>query len=1064
MPSGARLAQDVFVSTVLSLTAVHIFPLAPDTPSAKRAVRSATFWLPWVSWWVVAQSKVLMHLSGGSPFFPSWVAEGNGTRFTEFTIDATFWLGYVAYYIATPAALVALALGFGGSVSAPFAALSAAKTMRDASAALRTMMAQQFALLLAAASLWMLVASSGLPMPTQWSTSVAGVPPLLALDARIAEQINWYDLLAAFFLVFAGVILADAPQQRLGAVQFAAPLLVGATWLYSIGVKVAAHAGATPMFHRAWLDLYGAELGLTQYTSAGADVVSWLAFALLNFVALGAVLYAAAPTFSLAKMAASNPTLAKQTHVELMHYNRTTFHQHAVVMLVTSGLWVMLTSSGFVWPLPSMAGGNVAPLLPSFASPNPAVLRVGMQDLVLANLMCIAALYLDFVPIKLTGQRTAIIVLSRLGLYGLWATSIWTKVMVNAGEDDLPTWPGAGAFGEWRPPSERSTAHTLLDAVWYVANVFGAAISPLAIFYMLRHALADWAKSLQAHRRHRHKAEHAPEETELVTLWLTLVGRYFERTKAYGVLTILARVFSPPEQQFLTVDRIAYAMQEPSKALRRKHFYELGIERDKFGWWYCSKVPDEIEAFQRNQILPAMAAHTLEKAPSTFFEILRTRLASASPSWMVWTPLTDELFDDMFHSRFGAEILRRPTDAEGAIFARALKDHGAEVAARSSDGRTVAEKLRGGALLAASAQMDHKKEMTVCDLSLLTKGCERKTHLYQTPDVKLYFNANKHGIRCMAIEMIQPDGKTQVTINDRSDEWMFAKRVAAGALVTAHQIGVHLAHGHLLAESQVVLVYKYLDPSHWLFHWIEPLAGDVMFINETWGLEAILYGTIMDMGPMTSKGLIHVIENAKSIAFEGDLTWDIMKRLEPEHCGVPEHCPFNYRFTARILEKFVRELATAVADKFYRAEDEKLAAFLKACYWWRPNPAAQPANKAAVVNYMVEFFMNASFRHDYSHDDYLWHITHALPTQLLPAPDIKRPSSYMCARARAQGRASRRPPAHAPRPSRRGARAHPAPRARQAKQGRVRDGAADRARAAGRRDRDAARGLLRRLR
>lgn len=452
--------------------------------------------------------------------------------------------------------------------------------------------------------------------------------------------------------------------------------------------------GATPMFHQSWLDMYPlmsatSTVARTQYTSPFADVLSWLAFVLLCFVAFPFVLYTVWPNMELSKMLATNPRLSKLTHVELLLYNRSMLYQHALVMVLTSGLWMLLTSCGFVWPLEAMAGANVPPLLPSFDKPNPAALRVGFQDLLFANVFGVVAVFLDYVPIKLTGQRASIVWTAQLSLWGTWALSIWNKVMVNAGEDDMLSWPGAGAFGEWRPPSERSTAHTLMDVVWYVCTIFGTAIAPLAMVYMLRNALIDLSKSLRA-RRHAHARDHSDDsnETDVVTLWLTLVGRFLERTQAHGLLTILSRVFSPPEQQYLTVDRIAYAMQararplplvrlplaacmpassaaaraersqalraagaargidravhggplllrarahqprsvqrpavsaahrvllralapcpssqqEPSKKLRRKHFHEVGASRDKFGWWYCSNVPPEIDEFQRNQV------------------------------------------------------------------------------------------------------------------------------------------------------------------------------------------------------------------------------------------------------------------------------------------------------------------------------------------------------------------------------------------------------------------------------------------------------------------------------
>ena len=108
---------------------------------------------------------------------------------------------------------------------------------------------------------------------------------------------------------------------------------------------------------------------------------------------------------------------------------------------------------------------------------------------------------------------------------------------------------------------------------------------------------------------------------------------------------------------------------------------------------------------------------------------------------------------------------------------------------------------------------------------------------------------------------------------------------------------------------------------------------------------------------------------------------------------MPEHCPFNYRFTARLLEGYVRELATAIADKYWSPSDVSAANFMKEVYWWKSPP--QTVSKKDTIEWMVGFFMNASYRHDYSHDDYLWKIGHALPTQLMPNPVPSNPSSYL---------------------------------------------------------------------
>jgi len=1010
--------QDVLVCFLNALVGLVLLPLIPSSDAAGQRLHAlVAFFVPLVSWWYSLQTKLLMHMQGGSPFLPSWLAEGVGTTFTDIIADATTWGASVALNLILPITLLVIAHRIAPQ---PFAELASAKAIGETARPLRALMVQQMLAQVSLSNVWLLVASSGLPMPTQFLTSLIGIPALLPVNASVAEQINRYDLIGALFLVFVGAALPDCGPERLGVVKRAAPLVVGASWFYSLAVKIAAHAGTTPAFHRSWQDMFGTPT----HASPAADVLSWLAFALLNFVALPYVTYAFWPCVSLTKMRGANPRFRQQTHVEVMHYNRTMVFQHALVFVWTAGVWALLTSSGLVWPLEALASANVQPPLQSYAKPNPAGWEhVHTQDMLLALQFGIVAIVLDYVPIKLTGAREKIVTNAQLALLTSWALSIWSKVMVNA------IWNGAGSYGHWSYRSGDSTyakEQGVLDICFVVACTLGYVVSPLFIFFTLRNAIGRFAHSLAIGKKHH--VEEAVVENDLWSMWITLIGRLLVNTKAYHLMALLSRVFAPPEQQFLTVDRIAYAMQAPSKELRRKHFKEVEVSRDEHGWYYCSKVPDAIEKFQRTEILPAMAMHTLEKAPGTFLEIMRTRLFHAAPGWMSYTHLTDELFNDIFHSRFGAEVLRKPTAAERELVKSLLSKKGKYVIMRKSSTKARLEgavKLVQVALSPLTPHLSHltshlshltshtvtphlshrfvqaaginfDKELTICDLSLFTKGCERKEHVFWVPDTKLFFSASSRGIDCVAIEFQHKDGSIEHYVDSGasdSDEWHFAKRLAATALITAHQLGVHLAHGHLLAESQVVLAYKHLTPTHWLFNWVEPLAGDVQFINETWGLEVIIYGTIMDMGPMTSPGLAKILENAKSLAFEGDLTWDLMERLKPEHSGVPEHCPFNYRFTARILQGYVRELATAVADKYWSPADKATINFLREVYWWKAPP--NTVTKKDAIDWMTGFFMNASYRHDYSHDDYLWRIGHALPTVLMANPVPSDPSTYM---------------------------------------------------------------------
>jgi len=967
----------VFLYAILALV---IFPLVPSHPTSQLVLKAATYCVPLLGWWYALQAKSLMHLNGGSPWFQSWFALGIGTLYTDICVDYTFWLGFLAFKVVAVLILAAVALYAIGSPLSAVAELGRALTTKEAAAAIKKVSVQHATMLIVFSGFWMFIACSGLSGPNK-SNGIAWAPA--PVGSPLAAEIHRYDILLALALPLGGSMLGESTSVAYAKAGTA--LLVVAAWLYALAVKISAHAGSAASFHQSWVD----QFGVPAFANTGADVFSWLAFVLLNFVAFPVVAVAVLRGSSLNMLRARNPRAQQMTTPELLSFNRGVFFTHAVLLMLVSGAWAILTSSGLWGP-----AGKTGALFGSFPVANPPVLKVSLVDLVSVLTFGCLGLLLDYVPVNLPGQRERIDRYTWYVVVFVWVYTLVNKLMANVGEDDLLTWPGLGAFGEWRDPLTLSLTHNFVDVVWYVATLLGRAALPIIIFFLIRNSIANFSHSLAA--RFQTTVHKEPEEEELYfgVLYLQLLSNMVTGTRAYKALEWLSHVVSPPERQYLTVDRIAYSMQEPSKTLRRKYFSAVGVAKDEHGWWFCSEVPEEIDQFQRNEILAAMSAHTIQKDPRTFYEIMRARAFHAAPDWMVWQPLTDELFNDIFHSRFGAELIRKTTAEELKNFNASMQGHvGANT--EKVQGNTAASRLRGGAMRAVVTEQ--MSDVVVCDLTLLLKDAQRKPpdHCYPTPAMKFYFTANELGIKVRAIEMLHITGKDEFYYANGSPEWDFAKRVASSALITAHQIGVHLTHGHFLAESQVVLAYKWLHVDHWIFKWIEPLAGDVQFINETWGKEAILYGTIMDMGPCTTEGLAQIITNAKTIAFEGDDTWHLMKRLQPAYSGVPDKCPWNYRLTATILEGFVRTLATAVADKFYNADDLAMKNFMKSVYWWRPAPSATPTTKAAVIEYMVEFFMNTSYRHDYAHDDYLWHVAKSLPPQIKPAPNPLVPASYL---------------------------------------------------------------------
>jgi len=484
-----RPAQDFLLSTLGTISAIFIFPLLPSNPLAQYASKITTFVMPWSSYWFTMQSKLLMHLHGGTPFHMSWVDMGLGTKFTELTTDITFWFATGFMTVVTPALLVLLVIYFLGSPLRPFEEIAKAATLREAVRPLKTAMVQQMVLLIGFTGGWMIFVSSGLPLHTKFLTELAGIPPPIPVDTRVAVQVHRYDLMFAMFVAFGGWMLTDCRNDQLQQVKRCFKLLVSATWLYSVATKVSAHAGGVPAFHQSWVDMFGRP----QYSNWFADVLSWLAFVCLNFVAFPYFTYVVSPNFSWLKMIGRNPDHATQSSVEHLLYNRSMFYQHSVVVIWVSGVWMLLTSSGWWWPLQAMAGANVRPLLPSYDWANPTALRVQLQDLLMANFYAVLAVLLDYCPVQQRRQRVEIVYASKAIMACMWALSLWSKVMVNMGEEDLLTWPGTGAFGEWCDrgvaQSDCSKTHTAVDVVWYLFTITGIVIGPVLMYWVARRSV-----------------------------------------------------------------------------------------------------------------------------------------------------------------------------------------------------------------------------------------------------------------------------------------------------------------------------------------------------------------------------------------------------------------------------------------------------------------------------------------------------------------------------------------------------------------------------------------------
>lgn len=554
----ARAAQDLLLSTLMGLIAAFLLPLVPRDKTSQLVLKTFTFVLPWSTWWFTVETKLLMHLRGGTPFHMSWVDMDLGTKFTELPVDITFFFATFFMTVITPALLVVLGIYLIGSPWSAFKGMNEAATIREALIPARKVALQHMTLLVAFTGGWMILVSSGLPMPTKFLTNLLGMPPLLPVDTRLAVQVHRYDLLLAFTVPNAIWMLSDLPNERVATFRRVSKLCIFASWGYAFFIKLATHFDQAPAFHQAWTDMYGYE----QYKEGVTYFFSWLAFVALNFVAFPALLLSAARTWDGSKLLAYNKRYAAMTTPEVLLWTRSMLQMHALLIWLTSGLWLMMTSSGFVWPLKAMSGGNIPPILPSFGADgaNPAALRVHFQDAILGTILANLGVFLQYVPQRLTGQRKEMNFLGNQCVLWIWVLSIWAKVMVNAGEDDMQTWVGIGAFGAWRDVRTLTPAHNVLDFIWYLATLIGIFIGPFVMFYMMRNALGDFAKSLRAARLLVGDEDKAGAgEVYLGSALFLLVGRQIEGSYFYRTLTWISHIVSPPEQQYLTVDRIACA-------------------------------------------------------------------------------------------------------------------------------------------------------------------------------------------------------------------------------------------------------------------------------------------------------------------------------------------------------------------------------------------------------------------------------------------------------------------------------------------------------------------------
>ena len=406
--------------------------------------------------------------------------------------------------------------------------------------------------------------------------------------------------------------------------------------------------------------------------------------------------------------------------------------------------------------------------------------------------------------------------------------------------------------------------------------------------------------------------------------------------------------------------------------LRRNHFPEIGAKVDKddmgcptvrpymlhynghpFTGGTATTMPN-IEMFQRDNIffcslMGGLCYHMYEAGIccSAACTLMSSCCASEqADSGLLTSTLDDSFFNEIFNMHFGGTMLRGPLSGENTL---------------------------------------QLKSPVICDLQTCLEDLEvRESRLFE-PCKVLFSQDDTHGLLVEAIIMTGAEDSTNPTVYRKgissSNEWLRAKRLAVAAAVQRHQYREHLVNGHMVMETFMALAYKHLSGEHYVFKLMEPVGGDVGFVNTTWGVDLLLLNSgapyeaclhLMSPQPLLTPHGVHQQVTQAQQSFEpGSWFWFDEGGYMKTGCGVKESTPFALRHTAQQLFDVTLAWTSLVVSAFWQERDEALNAWWQAIWWKQMKPAKRELSQANLSHLLATCILQCTYVHDLAHESWL---------------------------------------------------------------------------------------------
>jgi len=188
-------------------------------------------------------------------------------------------------------------------------------------------------------------------------------------------------------------------------------------------------------------------------------------------------------------------------------------------------------------------------------------------------------------------------------------------------------------------------------------------------------------------------------------------------------------------------------------------------------------------------------------------------------------------------------------------------------------------------------------------------------------------------------------------------------------------------NGHMVMETFVALAFKHLSKDHYVFKLLEPVSGDVGFVNRSWAADLVFGNSggpnghcLRFMTPQSFfsvNGVRSQIVWAKKTFEPKSWFWFDQDGYVNGGCGVKDSTAFAFRDTARQVFHATLRWTSFVVESCWHEQDEALRAWWDSIWWSQMEPARRELSKETLSHVLATCIVQATFVHDRAHESWL---------------------------------------------------------------------------------------------